>query len=190
MKRNIIALIGATLILFVWQSMSWMVLPVHEDFAKYTPNDAAIMTVLNSSLTESGAYMMPGMDPSKEPTVDEMKKRNAEMEGKPYALVMYNKEFHAMPPSMMVLGNLLNLVAVLIAISLVNMGIRSGASFGTRFMLVLSLAIFCIFQSALLNWNWMGFPWHFIKGEVIDLVVGWSLCGLFLSWYLGKAQRA
>ncbi len=190
MKKNIIALLGATVILFVYQALSWMVLPVHADFAKYTPTETEIMALVNSKLPENGVYMMPGTDPSKPQTMEEMKKHGEECVGKPYAMLFYNKSFPGMQPTMLLIGFLFNLVAVIIAISIVNMAVKAGASSGTRFLLVLSLSIFCIFQAILLNWNWFQFPWHFVKGEVIDSLVGWSLAGLFLSWYLGKSRKA
>jgi hypothetical protein len=189
MKRNIIALIATTVILFVWQSLSWMVTPIHSDFAKYTPAETEIMPLLNARLPESGVYMIPGTDPSKPETMEEMKKRSEECVGKPYAMVFYNKSFPGMDPSMMLTGFLFNLIAVLIAITIVNVAVKAGVSSGMRFGLVLSLSLFCIFQSILLNWNWFQFPWHFVKGEIIDSLIGWSLAGLFLSWYLGKPQK-
>jgi hypothetical protein len=190
MKRNLIALIGATLIIFIWQMLSWMALHIHDDVGKYTPAEKELIEVLSNKLPESGMYMMPGTDPSKPATMEEMEIRSKEWEGKPYALVFYHTQFKGMQGSTMALGFVFNMMAVLIAIFIVNTAIRGGATFGKCFVLVLSLSVFTIFQSVMLNWNWWEFPWHFIKGELIDGIAGWTLCGLFLSWYLGKGRTA
>lgn len=189
MKKNIIALLVATVILFVWQTLSWMVLPVHNGFTKYSPADKEVLTVLNNSLTEDGMYYMPGKDPAKTYTAEEEEKYMQECVGKPVAMVFYSKSFPGMQPTVMLKGVLLNMVAVLMAIGIVNMAVKAGATPLARFLSVLSLAVFSIFQGALMNWNWWYFPWHFLRGSVIDMLVGWSLCGLFLSWYLGKAKK-
>lgn len=188
MKKNIIAVLVATIILFVWQSLSWMALGLHDDMSKYNPQDKEVMTMISSKITEDGVYMMPGYDPSKKYTMQEHEAMMKENIGKPYALLFYHKAFPGMDPMMMVRGFLLNMIAVLMAVFLVNVAARSGAGFGAKYMVVMALPVFCIFQAPLLNWNWWQFPWQFIKGEIMDQVAGWALAGLFLARYLGPKK--
>jgi hypothetical protein len=32
-------------------------------------------------------------------------------------------------------------------------------------------------------------PWDVIKGELIDLLVAWGLCGLWLGWWLNRRKK-
>jgi hypothetical protein len=162
-----------------------MVTPFHSDTFKYTAAQEEIMTVLSGNL-EPGAYSMPGTNPSVEMTHKEMEKEQSKHVGKPWALVFYNKSFEGLTPGYMITGFLLNLLGAVVAVSLLNISNASARTSGTRFMMVLLLPLFAIVQAVLVNWNWWSFPWHFIKGEVFDLLIGWGLAGLFLSWHYGR----
>jgi hypothetical protein len=189
MKRNIIATLIGTLIVFLWQGFSWMASPIHTDSMKYTPKQAEITEAISANLTEDGMYRVPGFDPSEEMTTEKMEAFNKEYEGKPWALVLYNKSFVCMGPSVMVNGILLNLVGVILAICVFRIARGEERKFGTGLLLIMALPLFTIFQSALMNANWWSFPWHFLKGEVIDLIVGWLLFGLFAVWYFRRKPK-
>jgi len=188
-KRNIIATLTGTMILFAWQAVSWMVLPTHNDTVKYTSNQSEIMETLQKNISSSGMYAIPGVDPSKNLSLEEMEKMNTERLGKPWALVMYNTSFEGLNAANMIGGIAINLIAVILVIGLFSMSKAKEKTFAAAFGLIMIFPAFCIFQPVLQNMNWWDFPWHFIKGEVFDLVIGWMLCGSFLAWYLRKPQR-
>jgi hypothetical protein len=190
MKKNIISTIVCTIILFGWQAISWMVLPFHSDTLKYTPNQDAIIEVLSANLSENGLYGVPGDDPSREQTMEEMEAGWNKMLNKPWALVLYHTAFEGMTATGMMGGIMLNLVAVVIGIILLNASRPEQRTFGSIFGIVMLLPAFCIFQAVLENANWWGFPWHFLKGTIFDLLIGWSLCGVYLAWRYKKPNTA
>jgi hypothetical protein len=190
MKKSIIAVVVVTLILFVWQTLSWMVFQLHNDVSKYTHHDKEIMSVVNTHITEDGAYMMPGYDPKKEYTNKERESMVKENVGKPYVILFYHKAFPGFAPSMMLTSVLFNMIAAILAVFLVTIAASAGTSFVTRFCVAMALPVFCIFQGPLLNWNWWQFPTHFIKGEIMDAVIGWGMASLFLARYVKTSVKA
>ena len=186
MKKNIIATFIGTLILFGWQFVSWMALPIHKDTLKYTAQQEEIITMLQKNIPSDGFYSVPGHDPSKNLSFKEMEAAGKESLHKPWALVLYNSSFEGMSAPNMIGGILMNLVAVVLAIILLHACNAQEKTFGSVFRIIMILPVFCIFQAVLENANWWAFPWHFIKGTVFDLIIGWALCGFYLAWQFKK----
>ena len=182
MKRKhwiIGSLVGA-IIIFAWQALSWMVMGIHDKQMKYTPAQTEIMSVLSSTLTEDGLYALPSAATMKEK--EEMIK---DMEGKPWASVIYHKEYHSDMVSRMIRAFLVNLFLVVSLIYILSRGgavpiarrIFSGAfAFG--------LAIFL--AGEYMGRVWFDLPWHMIQGQLIDSLASWSLCGIWLGWWLNR----
>ncbi|MGP8217395.1 MAG: hypothetical protein ACLQQ4_17640 [Bacteroidia bacterium] len=193
MKKFIIASFVGALIIFAWSLLSWMFLPVHIHSFHYTPKQDTILSALNNSSLESGAYMLPTPDNRSlgmmkdEKYVNEMKEMEKKYAGKPYALVFYSKEGVKMSPFQPVIGILLNLFAVMGAVILLAMSKDKLKTFFMRWWAVMLIGFIVALNSYLLEWNWMQFPWHFIKGEVIDTFMEWGLCGVWLAWYFREA---
>lgn len=181
MKRKhwiIGSLVGA-IIVFAWQALSWMMLGIHDNGMKYTPAQDQIMEVLSSNLTEEGLYMIPSA-----PTKKEQEEKVKEMEGKPWASVIYHKKFHMAMAGPMIRGFLVNLFLV---ISLIYILTRGGVPIARRVFsgsVAMGLAFFL--WGPYTGHIWFGLPWHMIKGDLIDSLAAWSLCGLWLGWWLNK----
>ena len=190
MKKNILATLVGTIILFGWQFLSWMALPIHHDTIKYTPKQDQILESLSMHLNENGMYGIPTHDPSKNMNSEEFEAEYKGRMGKPWAFVLYNTTFDGMSASAMIGGLLMNMVAVIIAIIILNASKVQTRSFGFALVIVMILPLFCLFQAVLENANWFGFPWHFLKGTVTDLIVAWLLCGSFLAWRFTKRVAA
>jgi hypothetical protein len=186
MKKNIIATLICTIILFGWQALSWMALPVHNSTMKFAEGQQEILTNLQKNLPASGTYYLPGLDPAVKHSSEEMEIFYNAQIGKPWALIFYNTSFEGMSPSAMINGILLNLLSVMLVIILLHVGKAKEKKFIVIFALVMILPCFVILQSVLQNANWWSFPWHFIKGTIVDLLLGWFFCGLFLSWHFRK----
>ncbi len=92
-----------------------------------------------------------------------------------------------MSPFQPVIGILLNLFAVMGAVILLAMSKDKLKTFFMRWWAVMLIGFIVALNSYLLEWNWMQFPWHFIKGEVIDTFMEWGLCGVWLAWYFREA---
>ena len=184
MKRSIIAILVGTVVLFVYQAMSWMVLPIHNNSFMYTSRQDSILATLSG--LEEGYYSLPGKAPG---TTDEEHHKNMEsMNGKPWAMVHYHHSFSMnMGPSML-RGFSINLIAVWIVVMILSSAAGVFNTFRSRLWVSLLFAIFCITQSNLMDWNWFETPMHYTSGAVIDKLLGWLLTGSWLAWYMGRKQ--
>jgi hypothetical protein len=180
MKKWLIGSIVGAIILFAWQGLSWMVLGIHDSSMKYTPAQTEIMNALSSGITEDGNYMMPSA-----PTRKEGEAMMKDMEGKPWASVIYHKEFHAMVPMQMIQGFLVDLVLVVLFLYILLSG---GTIPALRKVVGGSIALgLAFFLWGPYNGHvWMALPWSMVKGDFIDSIVAWALCGVWLGWWLNK----
>jgi len=192
MKKFIISSIVGALIILIWSALSWMILPVHTHYMYYTPKQDTIMKVLNSSSLEKGLYALPSADNRnlgmmkdgkyfKE--MDDMNRQNI---GKPFAMLIYGMNY-GMSPSQYIYGFIVDLLAVMCAVILLVMSKDKLETFFMRWWAVMIIGLIVVLNSYMLEWNWMQFPWHFIKGEIIDTFMEWGLCGIWLAWYFRKA---
>ncbi|HTA81602.1 MAG TPA: hypothetical protein VK783_01620 [Bacteroidia bacterium] len=193
MKKFIIASLVGAIIIFIYSAMSWIILPVHTHSFRYTPKQDTILNTLNNSSLETGVYMLPspdnrnlGMMKDKK-YMDEMKEMNTKNAGKAFAMIIYGKAGKEMDPMQFIIGIILDILAAMTAVILLVLAKDKLRTFFMRWWVVMLIGFVIALNSYLTEWNWMQFPWHFIKGEVIDTFMEWGLCGLWLAWYLRKA---
>jgi hypothetical protein len=180
MKKYIIGSIAGGILVFGWQGLSWMVIGVHDSQMKYHPSQKEIMDVISPNTPEDGLYMLPSA-----PTKKGQEAMMKEMEGKPWASIIYHKEYHADIAMRMIRAFL---VDVFLVISLIYIFSRGGATpipmrvFAGSVAFGLSLFLAGFYMGHV----WFDLPWHMIKGDLIDNLVAWSLCGGWLGWWLNK----
>lgn len=179
-KHWIIGSLVGAIIVFAWQSLSWMMLGVHDKQMKYTPAQNEIMTVLSANLTEEGLYALPSAATNKEK--EAMMK---DMEGKPWASIIYHKAYDTSMGMRIVRAFLVDLFLVITLIYLFTRGgtvpiprrIFSGAfAYGLAFFL----------GGEYMGRIWFDLPWHMIMGNLIDNLAAWSLCGVWLAWWMNR----
>ena len=189
MIKLIIATFVGAFILFLWGAISWMALPIHHQSLWYTPAQDTILEVINNNIDESGAYMLPTADNRNVKTFDpdyerEHQKLQEENQGKPFAMIFYVKEGMQMDARQFITGYVFNFISVLIAVIILLAAGDKLKSFYMRWWIVMLLAVIISIEGYLVNWNWMGYPWHYIKGSIVDNLIAWGLCGIWLAWYL------
>ena len=185
MKKWFIGSIVGAILIFAWQGLSWMMLGIHDGAVKYHPAQDSIMSYLSSTIKEDGAYMLPTAKPgtSEKEKQDMMK----QMEGKPWASIIYHSSFKSNMTMMMIRGFLVDIFLVM---SLIYILTRGGTTPIPRRVFSGSVA----FGLAFFLWGpytghvWYDLPWGMIKADLIDALVAWSLCGIWLGWWLNKAK--
>jgi hypothetical protein len=179
MKKWIIGSLVGAIIVFAWQAASWMVLGIHKDSMKYTPAQSEILSNLSSNLKEDGAYMLPNAGPGE----DHEKVKN-DMEGKPWASVIYHSSFNTNMTMMMVRGFLVSFVLVLLLVIALSKGGMPGFSgFLTGSLCV---GVLTFLWGPYMSHIWFDLPWHMIRGDIIDAIAAWGLCGAWLGWWMNK----
>jgi hypothetical protein len=193
MKKFIIGSLVGTVLIFVWSFASWELLPIHVHSFNYIPKQDSVMKMLDRTIPASGAYMLPAVDNRKVESVTSgykaaSEKNMEDMVGKSNAMIFYTKQTPAMDPMQIVRGVLIDLFAVMSAIIILMLGRDRLNTFFMRFWVILLIGFIVALNSYLLDWNWMNFPWHFIKRELVDVCVEWSLVGLWLAWYFKPSK--
>ncbi|MEO6691503.1 MAG: hypothetical protein ABIO44_04110 [Saprospiraceae bacterium] len=179
MKKEIIATIVGAIILFVWQFLSWSILPVHQSEYGYSANQDQIMTCLTQNLSESGTYMLPGSPPGT--SHEEAEKDMEKHLNKPWATIHYHSSFE------MSMGmNMLRGFAVdLLAIFLLTWLLRKSSSINIKTAVTSSVAIGLIGYLTIPYLNSIWFPTNSL-GHLVDAIASWGIVGVWLGWYLGK----
>jgi hypothetical protein len=179
MKKWVIGSLVGAIIVFGWQALSHTVLGIHNNDLKYTSSQTAILSNLSSSLKEDGAYLLPSGA-----TPDEQRKVMEGNAGKPWASIIYHSAMVDDMTMSMIRGFLVCIVLVVILIYLLT---RGGTPTSIRIIcgsVALGLAFFL--YGPYTGRIWYQFPWHMIKGDLIDALVAWTLCGLWLSFWLPR----
>ena len=179
--RNILigALVGGV-ILFIIQSISWMVLNLHAKANQYTPKQTEIMNFLNQQITEEGEYFLPNHPETA--TMEEAMAAMDAMEGKPWAKISYHKVMDTDMTMNMVRGLLVNIVTVgLLCWILVRLNLPT---FNTILLASLFTGLIVFLNAPYTQHIW--YESFDIWAHFADMVLGWGLVGLWLGYFLRR----
>ncbi|HWG10159.1 MAG TPA: hypothetical protein VN693_01485 [Rhodanobacteraceae bacterium] len=188
MRIAVAALFGA-IVIFLWQFVSHMVLPIGEMGFRAPQNEQAVLQAAVGSLPASGLYLLPYLAPDKMKDPAAVQAWTAEAQKNPSLFVAVsppNATGTDMAPELVkqFVTNLLG--ALLVAFVLA----AAAWSFGMR---VLGSTIFGVF-GWLLNivpmWNWYRFPADYMIGNLLDQGIGWLLAGIAIAWWLGRRRSS
>jgi hypothetical protein len=183
MKKTIIATLVGAVIIFAWQSVSWVLLKHHDAAYKQVANQDSVMNSLNSFFTEEGQYVIPRADANaSQKDQAEFTEKNI---GKPWALVTYHKAYKGDMNAALVRGFLISLVCVGLFVWLIG---NNPGNMLTIIMKSIGVGLFAFLFVWYNGHNWFDTPWSVLHGELLDLVVGWGLCGIWLGWWLNKQK--
>ena len=182
MKKYLVGALVGAIILFAWQGLSWMAIGIHDKSMKYHPSQNEIMSLLSSTTKEDGLYMLPSA-----PTKKEQMKMMEEMDGKPWASVIYHQSKKTGMVMPMVRAFL---VDFFLAIAFIYLITRAGTPIPRRvFSASVALGLSYFLWSPYMGHIWFDLPWHMIQGDLIDAIVAWSLCGFWMGWWLNRPSN-
>jgi hypothetical protein len=178
MRKQLIALLVGTLILFIWQFLSWSLLNVHGAETQYTANQDAILEVLSQNL-EEGQYMVPTIPPGT--SSEESMRIMQESDGKPWAMISYHESMDTGMGLNLVRGFVVDFVAVFVLVWLLS----KFEHLDFRNILLASLAVGLI---GYLTIPYLYSIWYKTNtiGYVVDLLAQWGLIGAWLGWYIPR----
>ena len=171
------ALVGGILV-FLWQTLSWTVLNLHAKEYQKAPAEDTIMNFLSQHFSEDAQYRIPGMDENA--SSDEMEKKMEEMKGKPWAVVSYHKAY----TGDMMSGILKGFAAALISALFVCWILMTNPNrtFGGIFISTILIGVAGYLYIPYSNHIWWEAPGAITN--LVDVLISWGLCGLWLGWYL------
>lgn len=182
MKKWLIGSLVGGIIVFAWQFLSWTMLGIHNDAARYHPAQDSIVNYLSSVIKEDGAYMLPTAKP--EMSRSEHEEMVKQMEGKPWASVIYHNNFKYNMARQMTRGFL---VDVFLVFTLIYILTRGGTPIPIRVVAgSVAVGLFSFLWGPYTGHNWFDLPMDMIKGDLIDAIVAWGLVGMWLGWWLNR----
>ena len=182
MKKIVIATLVGAVVVFAYQALSWMVTPIHADSFRYSEKDQEVYAFLSERLTDDAVYFFPGKPPGM--SEEEHHKEMEAYAGKPWMMVTSHAAMDMDMAGNMLTGFLYSILSVLMIVWILTAASSVFTSFGSRFFVCLLFGIFLVLNSTLADLNWFSTPWHFTQGELIDGVVTWALCGVWLGFYM------
>lgn len=177
-KALVGALVGG-LILFIWQFLSWTILPVHSSEMAYTDKQDEILVCLAASGIEDGTYFLPNLAPGY--TSEEYKAYQENMEGNPWALIRYRTEAHTNMPLNMIRALVVDVLAVFFLCYILT-GIPD-LSFQKAIISSVMVGLIGFFTISYLDSIW--FESNAVS-YLLDSLVQWILVGSWLGWWLTR----
>jgi len=191
MKSLVLGTLLGGVVAFVWSSISWDVLPWHEQGIYSFQNDEEVSAVIASHSTRSGNYILPGRPPMEGMTPEQKKAAEttqmARMQKGPVMFAAVRRGgFGSFAKGLIAQFLTLSAGAFLLTWLVLQTG---GLSYGKRvvFLAVVGLAAGVV--SDLPNWNWWGFSGGYTAVMVADSTVTWLLAGLVIA-KVAKPQTA
>lgn len=180
MKKLVIGAIVGGILVFLWHTLSWTVLQLHQKEYQKAPNEEAIVQFLNGQFKADGQYMVPTVDPKA--SAEEREKVTAAMMGKPWATINYHSAYNANMGTNIARGLLVDIIAVFFVCWVLMKNTNS--TFSNTFISTLLIGIAGYLFIPYANYIWFPSPGATIN--FIDVLVSWGLCGIWLGWWLNR----
>jgi hypothetical protein len=180
MKKIIMGSLVGGLIIFFWQTLSHVAFNLHEPVQQYTAKQDSILTYLNKIELAPGGYMLPRM--SHNQSMEELEGFTKSIEGKPWGRVIYYTSYKTDMTMNMIRGFVVDVIMVFLLICVISklkIPRRStiiGVSVAIGFMAFINIPYT----------EHIWYPVYDLRAQLIDAVVGWGLCGFWLSRYFGQ----
>ena len=170
MKNVFLAGIAGAIVLFIWSSISWMVLSWHEKTLHEFKNETTVVTILKENIDKSGVYFS-----------NQTTKNHAAGTGNnmPAVFASVSLEPTAGMSRALVISFVMQLVtAWLVAYMLAKTAIT--CHYGRVFFVVI-FAVAAAIIGNLPYWNWWGFEINYTLVTIVDMIIGWFLAGLAIA---------
>ncbi len=183
MKKVAISSVVGGIIIFVWQVFSYNVFHLHRDTQKYTPQQDSILKLLNENLQEEGQYLLPTVPLISTPK--EQQRLKDAQEGRPWAEIVYHKNYT---------GDIIGRIIISLLTNIVMVGLLSwifskmeGWGLFTFFVSSVFVGLIVFMNTSVTNRIWN--ESFGLTADLIDAVVGWGLVGLWMGGYLGVKPK-
>ena len=183
--RALVAGILGGIVFFVWGALAHMVLPFGEMGMRYATSEEPVLAAMKENLPGPGVYMLPGLSAAQRKDEAAVAAYSAKAKANPFAFVIYQP---VGKDGMEMTGNLVGQASTDILSAIVLAWVLSLAvlAFRQRVLASAALGLFSWLTISAPYWNWYRFPLDFSIGSLVEQVVGWTLAGLVIAWWLGR----
>lgn len=185
-KQLLLGTILGAIVLFIWSSLAWMIIPwPGEPFRSFT-NEQAVVDTIKANAPQSGNYLLPN-EPKRAPgmTDEQYKaaKRAAMDQGgrgpMVFAAVRLGPIDMAKP---LVIQLFTDIVLALLASILLLQADR--LSYVARVVFVTAIGVLIFVGGHVEEWNWFSFSTAYLMMELGAIVIGWILAGLLMAKFV------
>jgi hypothetical protein len=179
MKRTLIGVVIACVVLYLWGFLYWGLGPYKTLIWKHVRDDAAAGAALRQHFPENGTYLVPGFANDAE-TMEALSKKG------PVAFV-HMLAVDGMPsfdPTTMIKGFVLNLIVIVLIALLLR---RVATSLPTYVDRVTFVALIGLTAALLIDGGdiaWWHISWEWKLYQAFYSVAFWILTGLILAWFV------
>jgi hypothetical protein len=185
MKRTIIGVAIASVVLFFWGFVYWGLGPYKTMIWKHTRDDAAAGTALRDHFPENGTYLVPSFA-NDEATMESLSKKG------PVALVHMIAVGGAetFDPMMLVKGFCLNVIVITLIAILLRPVVSSLPTYTNRVMFVAlaGLAAALLIDGGDVAWWHISWTWKLY--QAFYSFSFWVITGLILAWFVTPKPAA
>ncbi len=191
MKRIIIAALPGAAVYFVWQMLTWMLIPIHGPTVAALPDEDTIRDALVEQDIESGVYIVPSGNDDEDMMDPESEFVKRHQAGPIFAIYFHKGGLEPMSGSVLGLGFLIDFLGAAIVASTLSCAVSGTCrSYPQRVGFVTGFGVFLALMGHVAYYNWMHFDGFYTAMFVVDVVVGWFLVGLVVAAIIRPPREA
>lgn len=183
--RIAVAALLAAVVVFLWQFLAHMVLPIGMMGFRMPQNEDVVLQAVSTGLPTPGIYYLPSIDPAKMSDEAVMKAWVEKSQKSPYVWAVVNTppENPATMTPQLIKQFITNFLGALLAAFVLA---ATTWTFGARVIGGLAFGLFGWLVNTVPMWTWYRFPSDFIVGGLLEQGIGWLLGGIAIAWWLGR----
>jgi hypothetical protein len=176
------------LTMFVWLFVAHEFLPLGELGVQEIPNEAPVLSAMQSAIPHAGLFLFPGMGLGPNAT---MQQRNTAMpaymkkyEQSPHGILVYHPASGAFNfGAALAREGAINLLEGFLAAWLLSWA-AAGKAYSARTGFVVILGALASITTNLEYWNWYDFPGNYVAGYMVTQIIGFTLVGLVVAAFV------
>ena len=179
-KRIVLAGVVAGIVLFLWESVAHMVLPLGEAGIRGLDNEAAMLAAIKANVKEDGFYFFPNpLAPGGTPE-QQRQAEQAMLAGPAGIMIVHPKGDPGLTATRLILQGTFDILSMILAGIVLSQAVML-KGLGLRIGLVTMLACLPTLRTELPQWNWYGFPAAYTASQLTLHLVGFALGGFVLA---------
>lgn len=182
-------ILGAT-IFFAWNSISWMVLPWHQQTVKQLENEEVVVRAITNNIGQDGIYLIPKQkyNASLESILPNSEIRSLSNNKEHLAFISFQsaEKMTSMQDSMKY-AYVNNIIVSLLIVTL--LACTSELSYLARVFFIVMVGMTGALIGHVPNWIWWGFDSSYTIIMIADIIIGWFLAGLIMASLVGRQPK-
>lgn len=176
-KRILIAAVAGGLALFIWASISHMVIGLGSIGMQGVANEDAVLEPLRTNMKESGLYFAPFPEGGHNASEAAMKAAE-EKSQRGAALIVYQAHGNPFSAKLLLTELASNVAMALLAAFIIS---HVAGSLAFRAFLVALMGLTAGLDVYVSYWNWYLFPTNYTMGVMADQVIGFLIMGFVIA---------